>query len=53
MIGSPAFSRRACVRGTIVFHRRSFSGGKPMEAGMGRGLLLWLIGIPFPIIILI
>jgi hypothetical protein len=28
-------------------------GGNPMEAHMGRGLLLWLIGIPLPIILLI
>jgi hypothetical protein len=27
--------------------------GNPTEAHMGRGLLLWLIGIPLPIIILI
>ena len=28
-------------------------GGEPKEDVMGRGLLLWLLGIPLPIIILI
>jgi hypothetical protein len=36
-----------------MFHSRSYLGGNPMEAHMGRGLLLWLIGIPLPIILLI
>jgi len=34
--------------------RRSVDGcDTAMEANMGRGVLLWLIGIPLPIILLI
>jgi hypothetical protein len=36
-----------------MFHSRSYLGGNLTEAHMGRGLLLWLIGIPLPIILLI
>jgi hypothetical protein len=32
---------------------RQTEGGEPKEDVMGRGLLLWLLGIPLPIIILI
>jgi hypothetical protein len=32
---------------------RSFSKRRTLEAIMGRGLLLWLIGIPLPIILVI
>ena len=45
-------------RGTSTAHQRSSVGAacnnhEIMETAMGRGLLLWLIGIPIPIILLI
>jgi hypothetical protein len=43
-----------CRQGTFAAPARS--PGKPhlaLEDDMGRGLLLWLIGIPLPIILLI
>jgi hypothetical protein len=36
----------------VAAHFRSFFW-QPQEAFMGRGILLWLLGIPIPIIILI
>ena len=29
------------------------SGGQPEEADVGKGILLWLLGIPLPIIIIL
>ena len=52
-------SRRACDRlhlgGTSETHRRYLCSSKFKEAdmGFGRGALLWLIGIPLPIILLL
>ena len=34
-------------------HSRSFPWPNTMEDYMGRGILLWLLGIPIPIILLI
>ena len=39
--------------GTLLAPRRCKPSNHEMEDRMGRGLLLWLIGIPLPIIILI
>jgi hypothetical protein len=49
---------RKCVpmrHGTFLVLRRYFadSGEATQEKVMGRGLLLWLIGIPLPIILVI
>jgi hypothetical protein len=41
------------LSGTIALFPSLYFGGNPTEAHMGRGLLLWLIGIPLPIILLI
>lgn len=38
--------------GTLSLRPR-YSADATLEAEMGRGLLLWLIGIPLPIILLI
>jgi hypothetical protein len=34
-------------------HRSAFSDATLKEMKMGRGILLWLIGVPIPIIILL
>ncbi len=34
-------------------HLRVFPTSKNMEAMMGRGILLWLLGVPIPVIILL
>jgi hypothetical protein len=47
----PAFQNVEQRRLIGVFHRTTKTGGHAM--GFGRGLLLWLIGIPLPIIILL
>jgi hypothetical protein len=38
--------------GTILTRKRFLRGETP-EVNMGRGLLLWLIGIPLPIILIV
>ena len=38
--------------GTVLTRER-YSSDKSLEVTMGRGLLLWLIGIPIPIIIIV
>jgi hypothetical protein len=38
--------------GTVLTLER-YPADKSLEVSMGRGLLLWLIGIPIPIIILV
>jgi hypothetical protein len=47
--------RRPQPGGTTKTHRRYLSSSKLKEAdmGFGRGALLWLIGIPLPIILLL
>jgi hypothetical protein len=39
-------SNHSCARVIVVRH-------PAMEAAMGRGILLWLLGVPIPVIILI
>jgi hypothetical protein len=34
-------------------HLRVFPPSKKLEAMMGRGILLWLLGVPIPVIILL
>jgi hypothetical protein len=41
------------VTGNFLPRPRSSNGQVQQEHHMGRGLLLWLIGIPIPIILLI
>jgi hypothetical protein len=38
--------------GTVLTRER-YPANESLEVSMGRGLLLWLIGIPIPIIILV
>jgi hypothetical protein len=47
--------RELQLRGTSETHRRYLSSSKLKEAdmGFGRGTLLWLIGIPLPIILIL
>jgi hypothetical protein len=44
-----------CVLGTLPGVARYYSSHQHMEAdmGFGKGALLWLIGIPLPIILLL
>jgi hypothetical protein len=44
--------RNLIIESTFLL-RRDLHGGAAEENKMGRGLLLWLIGIPLPIILLI
>jgi hypothetical protein len=44
---------RSHVAAGTLLSERTFSGQTKEENTMGRGLLLWLIGIPIPIILLI
>jgi hypothetical protein len=44
--------RNLIIESTFLL-RRDLYGGAAEENKMGRGLLLWLIGIPLPIILLI
>jgi hypothetical protein len=37
----------------VIALSTQFLEGNPMGLGVGRGLLLWLLGIPLPIILLI
>jgi hypothetical protein len=39
--------------GSAFSRCKSFGGKSEQEKTMGRGLLLWLIGIPIPIILVI
>ena len=39
--------------GGTVLTRKRYPVDESLEVSMGRGLLLWLIGIPIPIIILV
>ena len=41
------------VDGTGRRTRRSFHNIEIMEAKMGRGILLWLLGVPIPVILLL
>jgi len=45
----------ACVRDLVIFERSRKSGTKQKEQamGFGRGVLLWLLGVPLPIVILL
>jgi hypothetical protein len=45
--------RSVCGAGTLPVRSRSRPGLYRWRRHMGRGLLLWLIGIPIPIILLI
>jgi uncharacterized protein (DUF2126 family) len=47
--------RRLQLGGTAGTHRRYLCSSKLKEAdmGFGRGALLWLIGIPLPIILIL
>jgi hypothetical protein len=43
-----------CVYGNLTFASAfSFTVEELMEANMGRGILLWLVGVPIPVIILL
>jgi hypothetical protein len=44
---------RPLVAGTAAAARRSPSDQRIREETMGRGLLLWLLGVPIPVIILL
>ena len=45
-------ARLAACSGTILIYKR-YLPDNLKEAKMGRGLLLWLLGIPIPIILII
>jgi hypothetical protein len=48
------FLTRVCARGTFTVAARRLSVNSMEEAmGLGRGALLWLLGVPLPIIILL
>jgi hypothetical protein len=52
----PGAGRRARQRETTPSNRNrpeSLLGASHKEADMGRGILLWLLGVPIPIIILL
>jgi hypothetical protein len=43
-----------CVYGNLTLASAfSFTVEELMEANMGRGILLWLLGVPIPVIILL
>jgi len=50
----PFFYRPQRIRGTQPWQRRCLFGlTKEAVMGFGRGALLWLLGVPLPIIILL
>ena len=54
--GSPQFSNAPCGPGTNFGNRRKSRVNIGLTASgeyLGRGVLLWLLGVPIPIIILI
>ena len=50
--GQELFSQPACWNRTLT-PRVLFPSEELMEANMGRGILLWLLGVPIPVIILL
>jgi hypothetical protein len=51
VIGEPIF--RLVCRNLTFASAFSFAVEELMEANMGRGILLWLVGVPIPVIILL
>ncbi|TIX45397.1 MAG: hypothetical protein E5W81_15290 [Mesorhizobium sp.] len=60
-IGAPWRTNADCCNATKItrtagterLSRHYSRSQSPQEASMGRGILLWLLGVPIPIIILI